>query len=87
MPKYNNLKELAEAFKSGELSRGDWILRLDNDNSSLYWRGEIPFPEDSDAHTDFFDAKHDEAYEWFRGNGYADLQDACEAAGIPAEWV
>lgn len=32
------------------------------------------------------DRKNDEASSLFEGNGYADLQDACLAAGIPSEW-
>jgi hypothetical protein len=39
------------------------------------------------AEADAWSAQHyDEVDSWFSGRGYADLLDACLAAGIPAEW-
>lgn len=86
MAKYANLIELAEAFRSGELNRDEWFLMLDNDSSSLRYKGPNPNEEDTDEYDMFVDRKNDEANELFEGDGYADLKDACEAAGIPAEW-
>lgn len=88
-PKYANLGELAQAFKSGELDRNLYRLVMDNDCSYLAYRGPLPesIKEGSRAADAFEDEKFDECCEWFRGNGYADLLDACVAAGIPSEWV
>lgn len=84
--KYKNIMELAAAFKSGELSKDQWFLMLDNDYSSLRFKGPNPNEEGSDAHEEFEEAMNDKGHELFHGNGYSDLKDACEAAGIPAEW-
>ena len=80
--KYKNLAELANAFKTGELKKNLYILQLDNDCSALRYIGPVN-GEDEDIERD---RKNDECGEWFEGNGYADLKDACEAAGIPSEW-
>jgi hypothetical protein len=79
MLKYKNLTELAAAFKTGELKKNLYMLQLDNDCSSLRYIGPIASEED-------LDEKNDECDDWFRGNGYADLKEACEIAGIPCEW-
>ena len=86
--KYKNIKELARAFKCGELSKKEWTLILDNDCSSLRYTGALPdgMDEDSEEADVWLDKKNDEADKLFYGNGYSDLQDACEAAGIPTEW-
>jgi hypothetical protein len=86
--KYKNLQELAAAFQSGELSKEHYKLVLDNDCSFLRYCGPTPegIEEGSDAWWSFYDKKCDEAHDWFRGNGYSDLGDACTAAGIPNEW-
>jgi hypothetical protein len=86
MAKYKNMMELAEAFRTGELSKEHYTLVLDNDSSSLRYTGPNPNEEETDEYWMFQDRKNDEAGELFDGNGYADLKDACEAAGIPAEW-
>lgn len=79
--KFKTLKDLANSFASGELKH--YKLILDNDDSFLSYIGPIPEGEDEDCYRD---RKNDEAREWYRGNGYADLAEACEAAGIPCEW-
>lgn len=86
--KYKNLKQLAAAFASGELDRKKYRLILDNDDSFLTYCGPLPrgMKKDSDEAASWRDSKSDEARQWFRGNGYADLLDACEAAGIPSQW-
>lgn len=86
--KYKNLQDLAAAFASGELDKTKYTLVLDNDDSFLSYRGSLPdgVDEGSDAAEAWRDQKNDEAMELFRGKGYDDLQDACIAAGIPAEW-
>ncbi len=35
MKKYKTLVDVAAAFKSGELSKDEWVLMLDNDDSYL----------------------------------------------------
>lgn len=82
--KYGSIKELAEAFASGELSRDDWIVDMDNDNATLRWRGSCPEGVDED---DFADSKYEEGKTLWRGDGYSDVADAFIAAGIPCEWV
>lgn len=86
--KYKNLTELAAAFRSGDLNRAHYTLVLDNDGSWLRYIGPLPdgVARDSEAADVWLDAKHDECRAWFRGNGYSDLSDACDAAGIPNEW-
>jgi len=83
--KYENMVELAEAFKKGELE--GYTLMLDTDNSFLWYSGPVPDGLNEDEAESFCDRKTDEASDWFHGNGYADVGDACKAAGIPAEWV
>ncbi len=86
--KYKDLKALAAAFVSGELDKENYVLVLDNDDSFLSYRGPLPkgVKKDSEAADRWMDEKNDEARAWFRGNGYADLSQACDAAGIPNEW-
>ncbi len=82
--KYQNLMELAVAFKEGKLK--GYTLMLDNDFSSLRYTGSIPEGLNEEEQEAFTDRKTDEASDLYRGNGYVDIDDACEAAGIPAEW-
>lgn len=86
--KYKNLQQLAEAFRSGALSRDEYTLILDNDDSFLSYTGPLPdgVEADSEEADIWRDRKSNQARNWFRGNGYADLADACKAAGIPVEW-
>jgi predicted ATP-dependent endonuclease of OLD family len=79
--KYKNVKELAKAFSRGHLK--DYYLMVDNDMAILRYNGAVPDGEDKDS---YYDRKNDEARKWYRGNGYSDLVDALEAAGIPSEW-
>ncbi len=83
--KYNNLVELAEAFKRGDLI--GFVLMLDNDDSFLRYTGPVPEGLNNDEAEIYRDRKTDEASDLFRGHGYEDLGDACKAAGIPSEWV
>lgn len=74
MVKYKNMAELAEAFRSGDLDRSKYVLMMDNDCSYLVYTGE--------------DVEADERPEaLYEGDGYGDIVDACNAAGIPTEWV
>ncbi len=74
--KYKTYTELAAAFASGELDKDKYVLVMDNDCCSLSYRGD--------------DMDEDEAYDHvkslFRGGGYGDIVEVCEAASIPAEW-
>lgn len=86
--KYESLIQLADAFRSGELNKEHYTLILDNDRSWLDYTG--PLPDGVDAESEAAEVWQDEmsakARKLFRGNGYSDLADACEAAGIPCEW-
>ena len=83
--KYETLTDLAAAFKRGELA--GYTLWLDNDCTGLRYTGPVPDGLSEDEGYAYRDRKTDEAREWYRGNGYGDLGEACDAAGIPNEWV
>ena len=85
MAKYKNIQELADAFKSGELK--DWVLEVDNDRTSLSWRGRNPFEEDTDEAEDFEDNKYDEGKLLWDSPDVYILDQALTAAGIPNEGV
>lgn len=74
--KYRTYTELAEAFKSGELDREKYVLVMDNDSCRLSYRGGDMDEDERYAHEESL----------FRGGGYGDIVEVCEAAGIPAEW-
>jgi hypothetical protein len=86
--KYKDLQQVAAAFASGELDRSKYVLILDNDCSYLTYCGPLPDGMiEGSAEADAWSAQHHaEVDGWFSGRGYADLLDACLAAGIPAEW-
>jgi hypothetical protein len=72
--------KVMEAVKSGEMARLKAVLVFDNDGG--YWRSS-----DDSLSDDEFQAKGEELEEMFgRPNGYADLVDLAQAAGIPSEW-
>lgn len=83
MAKYKTLKDLANGFKNGELD--GWVLSLDNDNTSLSWRGGNPDDIDPD---DFDEQKYDEGRSLYDGHDdtYI-LPQALDLAGIPNEEV
>ena len=68
MAKYKNFKELAEAFKAGDLK--GWVLVLDNDSTSLSWRGGMPdgIEPDTDAGKAYGYQKYDESHELYDGS-------------------
>lgn len=76
MAKYSNLKELSEAFKSGELLRDEWELIVDNDSSCLQWCGD----------PDLYEEKFKESDELYSGGeGQYDIIEALEALEIPCD--
>ncbi len=77
--KYKTYEELAEAFKSGELSDREWMLQMDNDNCFLVFIGETVNEQEADD-------RHAEAQSMFRGGGQCDAVELAQAAGIPCEW-
>jgi len=84
MAKYRNIKELADAFKAGELD--GWILMVDNDNTYLRWIGDGP-PADTDE-GDAFEYDKDEEGERLWGSPTVYILDqALTEAGIPNEGV
>jgi hypothetical protein len=78
MAKYKNIRELAEAFKSGELQ--GWVLMVDNDSTHLRWIGDSPDEE-------FLDQKYYEGKELWDSPDVYILDQALSAAGIPNEGV
>jgi len=87
MAKYKNIRELAKAFKSGELQ--DWVLMVDNDSTYLGWRGKRPehIKDGTDEADEFEDQKYNESGELWDSPDVYILDQALEAAGIPNEGV
>ncbi|KKM05491.1 hypothetical protein LCGC14_1753510 [marine sediment metagenome] len=87
MGKYKNIRELANAFKSGELS--GWVLMVDNDKTHLRWIGPKPdgIEADTDAGDEFEYKKSDEGYLLWNSPDVYILDQALAAAGIPNEGV
>ncbi len=86
MAKYKNIRELAEAFKSGELQ--GWVLMVDNDSTHLRWIGDRPdYDKYPNANEEFMDQKYDESKELWDSPDVYILDQALEAAGIPNEGV
>jgi hypothetical protein len=87
MAKYKTIQELSNAFKAGLLK--DWVLMVDNDHTSLEWRGPQPdgVEPDTPAGNDFEDQKYDEAEELWDSPDVYILDQALTAAGIPNESV
>lgn len=81
MPKiYKNYKELAEAFKSGELDKKHYFLMLDKSGTentlSRHYDDSISEVEN--------DRLMEEAGKMFPGDH--EIEEIFEAAGIPCEW-
>lgn len=87
MAKFNNIRELAEAFKSGELQ--GWVLIVDNDSTHLQWRGIPPehIKADTEEAEDFEVQKYDEGKRLWDSPDVYILDQALGAAGIPNEGV
>jgi len=69
--KYDSWKEVIDGFRSGEIDSDEWVVVMDNDCSSLSYKGALEEPE------------HELE---FKGNGYRDIVEVLNACGIPAEW-
>lgn len=87
MAKYKNIRELAKAFKSGELQ--GWVLMVDNDSTHLRWRGKRPehIKDGTDEADDFEENIYDKGKELWDSPDVYILDQALEAAGIPNEGV
>lgn len=85
--KYKDIQALAAAFRSGELDPKLYTLLMDNDYSSLEYTGPVPEGLSDAAAGAWRDAQTEKAEGLFEGKGYLDAVDACNAAGIPTEWV
>lgn len=81
--KYKTYTDLAAAFACGELNRDHWVLILDNDCCHLQYRGPVPQGVDRDQYED---EMYEHSRTLFEGNGYNDLGELADAAGIPNEW-
>lgn len=86
MAKYKTLTELAAGFRATAPDLVGYKLMLDNDCSHLGWFGDVP--DDEEAAEIIYEKKYEEGKKLFSAvNGDYDLQEACEAAGIPCEGV
>ncbi len=87
MAKYKNIRELAEAFKSGELQ--GWVLMVDNDSTYLRWNGggAPDHIKELDKHSEWEEQKEEEALALWDSPDVYILDQALAAAGIPNEGV
>ncbi len=86
MAKYKNIKELAAAFRSGELK--GWVLMVDNDNTYLRWVGDSPDYNTAPAAAEEFECqKSDEGNKLWDSPDVYILDQALQVAGIPNEGV
>lgn len=79
MKTYNTYKELADAFKSGELDKDHYFLMLDKggtENCLCYMGDDSMDDEEIDFHSD-------RATKMFN---CPEIEDAFTALGIPWEW-
>ncbi len=82
--KYGSLKELADAFISGELE--GWVLMLDNDSTYLRWQGGLPdgMELNSDDLEEFHEKKDEEGETLYDGSDDVYILDqALDIIGIP----
>ena len=87
MAKYKNIRELAEAFKSGELQ--SWVLMVDNDSTHLRWTGggAPNHIKEPNKHSEWEEQKDSEATLLWDSPDVFILDQALSAAGIPNEGV
>ena len=83
MAKYKNLKELAEAFRVGDLE--GWVLMVDSKSTHLHWHSGHPNGKEltEDEAEDFEYQKDDEGYELWDSPDVYILDQALTLAGIP----
>lgn len=67
------IRKLVSMFRNGELE--DYMVRVDNDGAWLEW-------VDDDKNME----EVTQEYEWW-GDGYRDVVEVWQAAGVLAEWV
>ena len=89
MSRYKDLKALAQAFATGELDRNFYTLQMDSDVSYLAYTGPAPAGLDfgTPEYADWWRETEIETRRLFRGQGTADIVDACNIAGIPTDWA
>ncbi len=86
--KYATIQDVVDAFNSGELSRDEWSLQVDNDHVCLMYVGKRPAELKSDEAIDAWDGqKYDEAQELFQQDIILDPVELFRMFGIPAEHV
>ena len=73
--KYKTYKELADAFKSGELDSKLYFLWVDNDAANLYYKGD-----EMDE-----DEAYDHCHSLFSDDRPIDVVEILRLAGIPSE--
>lgn len=75
-----NYKKIIEDFNSGVINPKEWALVLDNDGGYWSYRGDS---EDED----FLDKEYARMNETYgRPEGYRDIVDVLNAAGVTSEW-
>jgi len=87
MAKYRNLRELAEAFRIGELNFDEWVVLVDNDTCML--NPDLDLDEDDEAERMLQREKEDEAAGLWKGRLWPEdlAVEALQALGIPARRV
>ena len=77
-------KKVIEDFANGTIDRDKWIVVFDNDCGYWSYRGD---DLEGDEHEEARVALQGEmAKKYGEPDGYGDVQDVAEAAGIPSEW-
>lgn len=82
MAKYTTLKELAAAFKSGEIDRGDYFLRIDKGGAQLRLRTYT-----ADLTEEEVDSRNEHCEELFQRPYECPVQELLRIAGIPSEYA
>lgn len=74
-------KKVIDDFRSGKIDRDKWSVVMDNDSG--YWRytgdDALSLPEREELERKM-------TAEYGKPDGYRDIVDVLNAAGVPAEW-
>ena len=84
--KYKSWSELIEAFGSGQLSRDQWAVFLDNDYAKLTYIGPAK-GETEDQRDDAEERRCEEGRALFYCDGPVDIADILAAINVPSMWA
>jgi len=88
MARYQNLKELAEAFESGEIDRCEWEIEIGENHSFLRWVCNFPTEITALDREKLWYNKYFEGQNIYQSGPIRDtLVEALDALGIPTRRV